>query len=81
MTDPDNVAAEFAIQVAGDWQGRGLGRLLLAKMLAYLRGRGTAEVFGTCLKENTAMATLAGNLGFTVSASPDGTVAMRRRLD
>ncbi|MCC2634603.1 MAG: family N-acetyltransferase [Ramlibacter sp.] len=81
VTDPDNIAAEFAIQVAGDWQGRGLGRLLLAKMLAYLRGRGTAEVFGTCLQENAGMAALARRMGFAVSPSPDGTLALRRRLD
>ncbi|MCE3273972.1 MAG: CoA-binding protein [Ramlibacter sp.] len=81
VTDPDNVAAEFAIQVAGDWQGRGLGRLLLAKMLAYLRGRGTAEVFGTSLQENAGMAALARSMGFAVTPSPDGTLALRRRLD
>uniref|UniRef100_UPI002FC6BADA bifunctional acetate--CoA ligase family protein/GNAT family N-acetyltransferase n=1 Tax=Ramlibacter sp. TaxID=1917967 RepID=UPI002FC6BADA len=81
VTDPDNVAAEFAIQVAGDWQGRGLGRLLLAKMLAYLRGRGTAEVFGTCLQENAGMAALARRMGFAVTPNPDGTLALRRRLD
>lgn len=81
VTDPDNVAAEFAIQVAGDWQGRGLGRLLLAKMLAYLRGRGTARIFGTCLQENAGMAALARSLGFAVSPGPDGTFDLRRRLD
>jgi acetyltransferase len=81
VTDPDNVAAEFAIQVAGEWQGRGLGRLLLAKMLAYLRGRGTAEVFGACLQENAGMARLARSMGFTVSAAADGTLALRLRPD
>ena len=28
VCDPDNLQAEFAIQVATDWQGRGLGRQL-----------------------------------------------------
>lgn len=80
VTDPDNVTAEFAIQVAGEWQRRGLGRRLLDKMLAYLRARGTAEAVGTCLEENRGMAALARQAGFAVSAGPDGTLELRRRL-
>jgi len=80
VTDPDNVSAEFAIQVAGGWQRRGLGRLLLDKMLAYLRARGTAEAFGTCLEENRGMAALARQAGFEVTPAPEGTLEMRRRL-
>jgi acetyltransferase len=68
VCDPDNVKAEFAIQVASGWQGKGLGRLLLNKLTSYLSDRGTTEVIGQCLRENTAMASLAQRLGFEVSA-------------
>lgn len=81
VSDPDNVTAEFAIQVAGGWQRKGLGRLLLEKMLAYLRTRGTAEVVGTCLEENMAMAALARHAGLDVSVSTEGTLTLHKRLD
>jgi acetyltransferase len=44
VCDPDNLTAEFAIQVASAWQGRGLGGRLLEKLLQHLRERGTGEV-------------------------------------
>ncbi len=71
VCDPDNLQAEFAIQVASGWQGKGLGRLLLDKLTRYLRGRGTAEIVGECLPENRAMAGLARQAGFEVSIGRD----------
>jgi acetyltransferase len=67
VCDPDNVKAEFAIQVASRWQGKGLGQLLLNKLVSYLRGRGTTELVGQCLRENTIMTSLAKRVGFEVS--------------
>ncbi len=81
VCDPDNATAEFAIQVAGGWQKRGLGRLLLDKLLAYQRARGTAEVIGSCLQDNAGMAALARQAGFEVGPAPDGTLSLRKRLD
>jgi acetyltransferase len=40
---------------------------MLSKLIAYLRSRGTRELTGLCLKENTGMAALARSLGFVVS--------------
>ncbi len=79
VCDPDNQKAEFAIQVASPWQGRGLGRVLLAKLITYLRERGTEEVIGECLAENAGMAALARQAGFEVSAA-GGTGTMSLRL-
>ncbi|EJL88490.1 acyl-CoA synthetase (NDP forming) [Polaromonas sp. CF318] len=82
VCDPDNERAEFAIQVAAPWQGKGLGRLLLDRLLDYLRARGTAEVSGQCLRENTAMAGLARSAGFTVADAGDSdTFSMRLALN
>jgi acetyltransferase len=66
VCDPDNYRAEFAIQVATPWQGRGLGRLLLDKLLRYLQARGTTEVVGECMPENLSVASLARHAGFAV---------------
>lgn len=80
VADPDNLQAEFAIQVGSGWQRRGLGRALLGRMLAYLRGRGTAEAVGQCLQENKGMAALARAFGFEIRPLPDGTMEMRLLL-
>ena len=77
VADPDNRKAEFAVQVASRWQGKGLGRALMEKLLDYLRERGLEEVDGQCLRENVGMAALAKKLGFEVSCGPTGdTMAM-----
>lgn len=80
VCDPDNRVAEFAVQVASAWQKRGLGRRLLAKLLAYLRARGTGEVVGQCLQENPGMMALARGLDFELQPLEDGTVRLRLRL-
>jgi acetyltransferase len=79
VCDPDNERAEFAIQVAAPWQGKGLGIELLGKLIDYLRRRGTHELFGECLPENRGMAALAKRLGFEVAHHP-GAVTMRLTL-
>jgi acetyltransferase len=82
ICDPDNQRAEFAILIAGGWQRRGLGRALLTRLIAYLRSRGTREVWGECLIENIGMAALARSLKFEVSPGAEGGLyALRRVLD
>lgn len=80
ICDPDGVEAEFAIQVAADWQRRGLGSLLLQRMLDYLRDRGVRQVTGQCLQENAGMAALARSAGFDVRAGAEGVLALRLQL-
>jgi acetyltransferase len=81
VSDPDGRKVEFAIQIATAWQGKGLGRALMEKLLRYVRERGIEEVDGQCLVENTGMATLARHLGFEVGAGPDGdTIAMHMKM-
>ena len=72
--DPDNVTAEFAVIVRTDLKGKGLGHLLMARLLDYARGRGIREIHGQVLHENTAMLAFCKNFGFTFAAeegSPD----------
>lgn len=81
VCDPDNLRAEFAIQVASAWQGKGLGHLLLGKLIAYLRGRGTGEIVGLCLVQNASMQALARHAGFEVGTVADGdTMTLRLAL-
>ncbi|MDP2067086.1 MAG: bifunctional acetate--CoA ligase family protein/GNAT family N-acetyltransferase [Burkholderiaceae bacterium] len=72
VTDPDNARAEFAIMVASNLKGKGLGRALMDKMIRYLKGRGTERLVGETLQYNEAMAGLARSVGFRVTPQPGG---------
>ena len=66
ITDPDNIEAEFGVIVGSALKGRGLGLLLMQKMIAYLRTQGTRRLVATVLNHNTRMLKLADALGFEV---------------
>lgn len=72
VTDPDNQSAEFAIIIRSDLKGKGLGYLLMNKLIAYYRGRGTQEIVGEALSHNTGVQKMVRNLGFEVHTLPDG---------
>ena len=81
VADPDNKQAEFAIIVRSDVKSQGLGRALLEKMIRYCRSRGTGELMGQVLTENTAMLSLARKLGFRSQFDREaGALEVRLRL-
>jgi acetyltransferase len=75
--DPDNERAEFALVVRHDVTRRGLGTLLMERLLAWARGRGVGELFGDVLRENTPMRALCRRLGFRETTSPDDPTVVR----
>ncbi|MGZ8293323.1 MAG: bifunctional acetate--CoA ligase family protein/GNAT family N-acetyltransferase [Telluria sp.] len=70
VADPDNIQAEFAVTVRSDLKGHGLGRILMEKLIAYCRKRGTREIVGEALPQNTRVIQLVKKLGFTVTPNP-----------
>ena len=64
MVDPDNVDAEFGVIVRSELKGTGLGRLLMEKLVAYLRTQGTRRLVATVLDYNERMLKLAKDMGF-----------------
>jgi acetyltransferase len=60
----DGVTAEFALAVADDWQGKGLGRALLERLVAAAREAGYQALYGYILEANRDMLDLAARLGF-----------------
>ena len=68
VIDPDNVDAEFAIIVRSDLKRRGLGTLLMRKMIAFLSGRGTQRMVGDVLRENQSMHDMCRAQGFKQEA-------------
>ena len=78
VADPDNDKAEFAIIIRSDLKGMGLGSILMNKLIAYFRQRGTREIVGEALSDNRAMMELMRDLGFRLRSNPgDGTVELQ----
>ncbi|TRZ97962.1 MAG: GNAT family N-acetyltransferase [Rhodocyclaceae bacterium] len=81
VADPDNVVADFAIVVRSEIKGKGLGRLLLASIIDYSRGRVISELHGETLGGNLRMQHLARDLGFKLTTGTDiGTIDLRLAL-
>ncbi|MGZ9074450.1 MAG: bifunctional acetate--CoA ligase family protein/GNAT family N-acetyltransferase [Burkholderiaceae bacterium] len=74
ISDPDGARAEFAILIRSDVKGRGLGAVLMKKVIGYCRERKIGELVGDVLATNTRMLALARDLGFEVTAGEDPSV-------
>ncbi len=72
--------AEFALAVADDWQGRGLGRRLIAHLAAHARRHGVQHLYGDVLADNRRMLALMRDLGARLQAHPDGAQLVRAVL-
>ncbi|MGB0733814.1 MAG: GNAT family N-acetyltransferase, partial [Pontibacterium sp.] len=82
VTDADNVSSEFSVVIRDDLQGEGLGRMLMEKIIAYCKRRGTLQIEGSTLPKNKGMQGLAKKLGFTNRYNlEDEVVEMRLMLN
>jgi acetyltransferase len=60
----DQESAEFAVVVADGWQGQGVGRNLMARLVAYAKARGLRRLEGRVLRSNRNMLAFSAALGF-----------------
>jgi acetyltransferase len=65
------LTCEFAITIAGEYGGLGLGRALLTALVETAKRRGLEEIEGFVLAANKPMLRLAARVGFSVSTDPD----------
>lgn len=72
----DGDTAEFALAVADEWQGKGLGRALLTQLKVEARKAGYRALYGTILMANNDMLDLAARLGFTREAAEGSDVTV-----
>jgi acetyltransferase len=80
FADPDNLRAEYAIAVRSDWKGRGLGYLLMKRLIDIAGQRGIGELVGEVLRENEPMLQMCRELGFTIAQEPrDATMMLVRK--
>lgn len=73
----DSADAEFAIAVADDWQGAGLGRALLARLSAHAREQGVRRLYGDVLWGNPGMLALVRSMGAQLSRLPGDATSVR----
>src|SRR5579864_226134 len=79
FADPDRLSAEYAVAVRSDWHGRGVGYVLMNRLIAIARQYGIGELVGEVLRENRAMLAMCRELGFVVTADPAEPSAVRVR--
>jgi acetyltransferase len=77
FADPDRMRAEYAVSVRSDWKGRGLGYLLMTRLIAVGREWQIRELVGEVLRENRPMLAMCRELGFDVAADPNDAGVMR----
>ena len=71
LLNPDAVTSEFALAVADEYQGQGIGSALMKRICAIARARGLKSVIGLVLGNNSDMLTLMNRLGFIEQSDPD----------
>jgi acetyltransferase len=62
--DPDGRVADFAVTVADEWQGRGVGTRLAARLIEAARTNGMTHLTALTLWDNSAATALLHRLGF-----------------
>lgn len=75
--NPDGDSAEFAVTVADAWQGRGLGSLLMCRLIEAAAAYRFQRLTGEVLANNLRMLQLMARLGFAIRPH-EGDPALRR---
>jgi acetyltransferase len=80
FVDPNLQTGEFAILVADNFQGSGLGTKFMETLIDIGRNKGLKSIYGIVLAENTGMLTLAKEFGFNLGAVSSGEVKIALQL-
>jgi acetyltransferase len=73
VVSADGKSAEFAVSIADAWQGRGLGTLLISRLIDTARRAGVGKITAETLASNTTMLHIAHKTGFSYEV--DGEIA------
>ncbi|HEX2150581.1 MAG TPA: GNAT family N-acetyltransferase, partial [Stellaceae bacterium] len=79
FADPDRLRAEYAVAVRSDWKGRGIGYVLMQRLIEIARQYGIGELVGDVLRENEPMLAMCRELGFAIRADPNDAALVRVR--
>jgi GNAT superfamily N-acetyltransferase len=74
---PNRLEGEFALSIADDWRGKGLGTLLMADIECRARSFSARYLVGDVLRSNARMKALARKMGFLQGDVPRDTRLVR----
>ncbi len=77
---PHSEEYEFAVVVTDAWQGSGVGRLLMEKLIYIAKDRGIPEIFGLVLQNNVSMMRFIKSFGFEIVKREDDVFHIRLDL-
>jgi acetyltransferase len=80
ISNPDGTSCEFAIVVDDAFQRRGLGRIMMQRLIEVARARGLATMTGYIVTDNDGMLKLCSGLGFTIHHDRDDAGTRRATL-
>ena len=80
VVDSGEASAEFAIAVSDQWQGSGLGRHLMQRLMRHAAEAGLVRLHGDILPNNQPMLALMRSLGAEIGISPDDDSLCRAEL-
>jgi acetyltransferase len=71
IMDPFRKRGEFAVVVADDFQGRGLGTKLIDMLIQVAMDKGLESIYGLVMPDNIRMIELCRKLGFELRHTPE----------
>ncbi len=78
---PDGHDCEFAVTVSDDWQNKGLGSLLMKRLMDVARARGIEAMHSSDAADNTRMRQFAEHLGLKHRRDPDDAALVLYSMD
>ena len=69
--NPDGESCEFAIVIADNMRGKGLGQKLLSSLMDAARSKGLKTMEGEVISSNSSMLKFMARLGFTIETSAE----------
>ena len=80
VLDADGRGCEFAIVIADAWQGRGIGRRMMEKLIVIARAQNLKRIYGDVLATNRPMLEFCRRLGFALDRNADDSTVTRVTL-
>ncbi len=81
LVDLERRGGEFAIVVADEFQGQGMGRKLMHALISAARQADLNGLQGDCYADNRALISLCESLGFELNAHPEDATLLRVNLN
>jgi acetyltransferase len=80
IIDPDGDSGEFAVVIGDPWQGLGLGKKLIDRIIGVASDRKLSSIYGLIQSDNQRMTHICKDMGFEVKVEDATTSLARLRL-